>query len=325
MGEKDKIQNEEDYLSLSLKRIHPEKELPGSLYIFLNGHFVHYKSEGDVLPAEKHNLFIFKKITHLFILLEDQEKFSSWFLNQEKENNKALLEKVGKGGEPIVELRSKMKGDLFELFKEDFATEDVQKLMESSRQIIDKVLKDNIAQTAMAKMVNYNQGLADHSLNVAFLSVYLAQNLGYTHQIILENVYLGALLHDIGKTRIDPKHFEDENSPNYDKAMLAHPELGKKSLLATGVLPTEVLNIVAEHHERNDGLGYPKGMKGTKIYDLTKIVSIANSFFDFMNASNGTFAERKKKALYLIENDRGHMFDPKKTEEAVKFLKTLSP
>lgn len=44
-------------------------------------------------------------------------------------------------------------------------------------------------------------------------------------------------------------------------------------------MPDEVLDIVGDHHERQDGREYPKGIKGNLIYDLAKIVSIAN-FFD---------------------------------------------
>lgn len=44
-------------------------------------------------------------------------------------------------------------------------------------------------------------------------------------------------------------------------------------------MPDEVLDIVGDHHERQDGKGYPKGIKGNLIYDLANIVSIAN-FFD---------------------------------------------
>ncbi len=316
--------DEIDFQSLPIKRVDPNIALPGSIYLFLNGHFVHYKSAGDSIPSEKYNLFIYRKMTHLFIKCEEKDLFDAWYENRVKKTTAKLNSEVGKGNEVLVDLRNQMKGDLYELFKEDITKEDVDVMMEGTRKIVEKALESNTAQAAMKKLINYGEGIADHSLNVAFLSVYLAQNLGYNHQIILENVYLGGLLHDFGKTRIDPKYFEDENSPNFDKAMLAHPELGKNTLMAKAEVPEEVLSIVVEHHERNDGKGYPKGIKGHKIYDLTKIVSIANSFFDFMKASNGGFQERKKKAIYLIENDKGHMFDPKKVESAVKVLKTLN-
>lgn len=313
-----------EYQSIALKRIVPDQPLPGSIHLFLNGHFVHYKSPGDSISTGKYNLFIYKKITHLFIDEEDKDVFANWSTQYEEKEINKMKAAVGKSNEVLVDLRKEMKGDLYELFKEDFDKEDLNQCVEATRKIIDKIHGDLGAQNAIKKLVSYSQSVADHSLDVAFLSVYLAQNLGYNHQIALENIYLGGLLHDFGKTRIDPKHFEDENSPNFDKAMLAHPELGKNTLMAKAELPSEVLNIVEQHHERNDGKGYPKGIRGSKIYDLTKIVSIANAFFDFLNASSGTFAERKKKAIYLIENDKGHMFDPKKTEIAVKVLKTLN-
>lgn len=315
---------EEIYQSIEIKRIIPDASLPGSVYLYLNGHFVHYKSHGDLFPVDKHNLFILKKITHLFVLREDAEKFEDWYKAETNKESKELLKAVGEKNKEHIKLRQELKGDLYDLFQSDLEDESIDKCLEATRSVISKVNEDVQSEKILKKLINYGHGLADHSLNVAYLSVYLAQQLGYNHQIILENIFLGAVFHDFGKTRIDPKYFEDENSDGYEKAMASHPTLGKRTLLAKSVFPDEVLNIVEQHHERHDGLGYPKGIKGARIYDLAKIVAIANAFFDFMDSSDGDFLSKKKMAIYLIENDKGHMFDPKKAESCVKYLKALS-
>ncbi len=315
--------SDEIYQSFPLLKIQPDTELPGDLFLFLSGHFVHYKHKGDPVPIQKYNLFIYKKMTHVFIRKDQADDFNNWAQGIEKAQDKKMMDAIGKDNKDLVRLRKQAKGDLFRLFTEEISDSNIIQCLDTTRKIVDKVKDDLVAQHALKKLINYSDAIADHCLNVAYLSVFLAQNLGYTHQIILENIYLGGLLHDFGKTRIDPKYFEDENSTNYDKAMLAHPELGKTTLMARTEVPEEVLRIVAEHHERHDGKGYPNGIKGGKIYDLAKIVSIANAFFDFLAAGEGSFEERKKQAVYLIENDKGHMFDPKKVESSVKLLKTL--
>ncbi|MEK6623431.1 MAG: HD domain-containing phosphohydrolase, partial [Bdellovibrionota bacterium] len=77
------------------------------------------------------------------------------------------------------------------------------------------------------------------------------------------------------------------------------------------------------HHERQDGTGYPKGLKGNKIYDLTKIISIANIFDNQVMNSEGDIKGRQMKAFRVLENDPGKMFDPKILGKCLRALERV--
>lgn len=123
---------------------------------------------------------------------------------------------------------------------------------------------------------NYVDWLYTHSIDVAIISLIMAVELGYSDKE-LWNIGLGALLHDVGKLLV-PKPIIQKPGPLTDMEMVyirQHCELGMSSL-EPYCLPTECTDIVLEHHERLDGSGYPKGLKGDQICRNARIVMIAD-------------------------------------------------
>ena len=101
-----------------------------------------------------------------------------------------------------------------------------------------------------------------HGLNVALLTAMLAKKMNF-NDTQLSDVTLAALLHDIGKTRL-PKEFHHSYSTNATtqatKMYELHPELGYKILKNEMRLSEDICVVALEHHEKNDGTGYPYGI-----------------------------------------------------------------
>lgn len=118
-----------------------------------------------------------------------------------------------------------------------------------------------------------------HSINVANYSVLLGQKLGLDNESI-ERLKIIGLLHDIGKLNIPndilkkPGKLTDEEF----EVMKSHPVYSVELLKRAGFTNEEVLRSIKAHHERIDGTGYPRSLKGNQIPLFAKIVSIADSF-----------------------------------------------
>ena len=86
-------------------------------------------------------------------------------------------------------------------------------------------------------------------------------------------------------------------------------------------LPEQVLTIIVQHHEQFNGHGFPKGISGDDIYDLSQIVSIAN-IFDNTLYENKRLPdhERYKKAIKVVEYGRGKQWNPKFYPRVVEAL-----
>jgi putative nucleotidyltransferase with HDIG domain len=117
-----------------------------------------------------------------------------------------------------------------------------------------------------------------HSKTVARYSQVLAEALGLRDPKTLENIRRGALLHDAGKIAIPDAILKKPgplSASEWDK-IKRHPDLGF-GLIKDVRLVKEVGNIILCHHERFDGTGYPRGLKGVAIPLEARIFAVADT------------------------------------------------
>lgn len=117
-----------------------------------------------------------------------------------------------------------------------------------------------------------------HSRTVAKYTMMLTHILGISDKKNLDNIKKGALLHDVGKIAI-PDSILKKSSPltalEREKIKM-HPTLGY-GLIKEIKLVREIGNIILYHHERYDGTGYPKGLKGNSIPREARIFAVADA------------------------------------------------
>ena len=123
------------------------------------------------------------------------------------------------------------------------------------------------------------ESLYYHTLNVAMLAMLLAKQCGKNEEEI-KLLGMAAIFHDIGKLKIpsqilrktEPLTKPEENlykmHPRYSLALLDLPQ----------DFPSAAKGIILKHHERNDGSGYPDGLKGSQIDDLTQLMAVIDEY-----------------------------------------------
>jgi len=145
--------------------------------------------------------------------------------------------------------------------------------------MIDSIVTNPNALTWLSLLKSRDEYTSFHSLNVCILSLLFAQHLGLA-PADLHELGLGALLHDIGKMQVPleilnkPKPLD----PPEMALMKLHPTYGYEVLRAKGGVSARALDIVYSHHERVDGKGYPRGLKGAAISRDATIVAIADVY-----------------------------------------------
>lgn len=123
----------------------------------------------------------------------------------------------------------------------------------------------------------------------------------------LEQIGLAGLMHDIGKISIskellnNPKPLNEEELQEFNR----HSEVGYQILRAVNEF-TSIANYVLEHHERWDGKGYPKGLKGEEISIEGRILAVADAYV-YMT-SNKNLSE--EAAVNELKKYSGSQFDP---------------
>jgi len=157
----------------------------------------------------------------------------------------------------------------------------LQQLVDELKELNEKIRKNTIAAvTAMAHALaardTYTEG---HTSRVAELSHAIARELGLEGKD-LEYIRLGGALHDIGKIGFPDALFADHEGKlpsNLVKEINRHPSIGVKILKPLDFLGPAI-DYVSAHHERLDGRGYPRGLKGDQIPLGAQIVSVADIY-----------------------------------------------
>lgn len=148
-----------------------------------------------------------------------------------------------------------------------------------------------------------------HSLNVTVLSLILARVLRVEGYEATRDIAQGAILHDIGKAVIPSQVLlkVEDYTPAEQKLVEMHPGYGLKLLQSVEDLPRGVREIILFHHERLDGSGYPKGLRGEEIPQGVRIVAIANAYDNLCNQRIAARSRTPSEALsYMYKNELAH-------------------
>jgi HD-GYP domain-containing protein (c-di-GMP phosphodiesterase class II) len=236
----------------------------------------------------------------------------NYFLNkveiycEEEDNTTSNSTKGSKTVKEIEQSFSELSFDIEQVF------ENMQNLQISG---IDEVRKFALkiqselesTSSVIKNIVLYGSGsdtIYKHGVNVAALSSILGKWIGLGESQINLLTY-SAILHDFGKTKIDDSIINKPGSltaKEYD-VVKTHPVIGYNYIKDIPFLDKSVSYGALMHHEREDGSGYPLGLKGDKIHQFAKIIAIADVF----DAVNSDRAYKKSRspfdALELIQKE----------------------
>ncbi|MBL8100682.1 MAG: response regulator [Anaerolineales bacterium] len=160
-----------------------------------------------------------------------------------------------------------------------------------------------------------------HTLRVTDLSVKLARNMGINEGELLF-IRRGALLHDIGKLGVPDSilHKPSALSDEEWETMRQHPQFAYDMLYPIEYL-RPALDIPFCHHEKFDGTGYPRQLKGEQIPLSARIFAIVDVWDALTSDRPYRPAWEKQKAMDFINEQSGKHFDPKVVEAFNKMMK----
>ncbi len=162
-----------------------------------------------------------------------------------------------------------------------------------------------------------------HTRRVADLTVKLAQALGVKSEDLI-HIRRGALLHDIGKMGIPDRILLKPGplTPEEWEIMKKHPVYAWELLSPIKYL-RPALDIPYYHHERWDGTGYPRGLKGEEIPLSARIFAVVDVWDALTSDRPYRPAWSQEKALQYIKEQSGHHFDPRVVEKFLGLLEEL--
>lgn len=160
----------------------------------------------------------------------------------------------------------------------------------------------------------------EHTRNMQNVALKIARNVGLSDSD-LSRLHLLITLHDIGKINL-PGEILTKKEPLADdewEIIKKHPEMGYRTVRATVEFAHLAEDILA-HHERWDGQGYPRGLKGNEISLLARITSVADAYEVMANGRPYKKAMPKEKIIAELKRCAGTQFDPELVEILLSVL-----
>ncbi|HJV31482.1 MAG TPA: HD-GYP domain-containing protein [Bacillales bacterium] len=152
-------------------------------------------------------------------------------------------------------------------------------LTELIHEIVYEIKNNKDLLVLLADVYAYDHYIFTHSLNVTMYSLAIGVKLHLTEKE-LETLGLGAILHDVGKMKISQQILlkPDRLTKDEYEEIKKHAEEGFQILRKISNIPLIVAHCAYQHHERLNGSGYPRGIKGKEIHFFGKIIAVADVY-----------------------------------------------
>lgn len=162
---------------------------------------------------------------------------------------------------------------------------------------------------------------AGHQRRVALLATAIAEELKLADDQV-EGIRLAALIHDIGKIYAPAELLSRPGTLSDSEFNLIkeHPNVGF-NIIKEVKFPWEIKEMILCHHERLDGSGYPKGLKGNEICVGCRILAVADVVEAMMSHRPYRPALGLDAALQEIEQNKGKLYDPKVVDVCVRLFR----
>jgi HD-GYP domain-containing protein (c-di-GMP phosphodiesterase class II) len=198
---------------------------------------------------------------------------------------------------------------------------DIEKVNEVIDEMVDSVGNNPDALLWLTKLKSRDTYAYDHGIDVAVYMLAFGRHLGYPKDK-LRVLGLSGLMQDIGKLRVNEQILAKSGKLSEEEfeEVKVHVHHSVDILRQTNDIPREVLMVVAQHHERLDGSGYPRRLKGDQIYSFAAMAGIVDSFEALVSQRPYAEAISTHQALQQLNRWKGTSFHEALTEQFIQCI-----
>jgi diguanylate cyclase (GGDEF)-like protein/PAS domain S-box-containing protein len=202
----------------------------------------------------------------------------------------------------------------------DEIIKEAENMMYTNKLVESKSFRNSIISSLQKTMKESTPDISEHSTRVKVLAREFGRLLNMSQEKI-DKLVLLALLHDIGKIAISADILlkSDTLTEDEEKAVRNHCKIGYNIANSTPEL-SSISELILYHHERWDGKGYPHGLKGNDIPELSRIISIIDAFDSITHGISYRSIVQVDKALLELRNGAGSRFDPDLVEKFIGMI-----
>lgn len=297
-----------DYVPLTLQRLRGDLPLACDLYVNKSGRYVLYRESSLPFTGRDCDRLLGSGIKQLWVRVSAEgtnaigQRLGVLLSLPDEQLPPPAKTQIWYGSAVALAQRSVASTVLQDTM------EDVQLLVEST---VTYLARSRVAFEALLWATIHDYSVYTHAVNVAVYALGLGRSIGMDEGD-LRDLGMAAFLHDIGKTRIAIEVLNKPGPLTKEEwaIMRQHPVWGEEILSDSGDLPMNVLTVVSQHHERLDGMGYPRGLAGGELHRFSTIVSLVDAFDAMTSSRCYASARTPYTALTLLKDEVGDKYDP---------------
>ncbi len=188
--------------------------------------------------------------------------------------------------------------------------------------MVEDIIRNPDAFIWLNKIKNKDSYLYGHTVRTTIWAITLGRHLGISHEA-LNNLALAIMVSEVGKTSLpDDLLTKDKNDFSYDEfnQYQSHVSKSLEILSQSQGIDKQVLNIVANMHERHDGSGYPRSITGDKIPYLAKIAGISSTYDEMTFPRHQEFGLSPSKCIMKLYDLIDEKFQKDLVEEFIQAI-----
>ncbi len=309
-----------EFCKVSIEEFVAKPKIDFDVYIKLSEtKYIKIAHQGEEIPKEKVSHYKEKGVKHLFIRKEDFSKlvqFNLGLANIIKNRSDISIQKklnfLKYTGEILLE----------RTFVDGLDKSSLQEAKTFTEITLDAITESPESFDLLNLLNSHSDHVYAHSLGVAMYSVMIAKQLGFESNAALAKITMAGLFHDIGKKEIDreildkPRHLVSRE----ERQMIeSHAMRGQEILNALPNVSSDVVQMVSEHHEDLEGLGYPLRKEKLALHPMSKILQCANIFIE--NALAGSNGPGKSALIVIAHMEK--IYDRRVDRHCLAALKVL--
>jgi HD-GYP domain-containing protein (c-di-GMP phosphodiesterase class II) len=269
------------------------------LFLRIADHTILYGGSGYRWERSELHALLNGGVMHFFVRHEDRPKVE----NYEK---LVLLPNLEKHLAPRERIKSleKVGSELIKfMFNENISLASVERLRGVSDSIVECVIEDRSCIQVLSGLGRHDYYTYEHSVRVAAYCIAMALQMGLTDEMLLKDIAMGGIFHDVGKKEISLEIL-NKSGPLNDaewKEMRSHPSFGYLAVSET-LLSHVPREIILHHHERLDGSGYPDGIGKKGLIIEAQIAAIADVYDALTSSRSYQVTRNRYEALDFMKN-----------------------
>ncbi len=265
------------YLPIYLESLRIDTVLSFDLFMKISGDMVLYRSADLPFTEKTREKLVENKVSRLYVNAKSKAKYQKYI---EQNLDKILLDHLVPEEKKAGILYETSKSLMKDVLENPTYGENIHRSKKLVENQVSFILRGQEAFHNLIKISSFDYYTFSHSVNVCTFAIALAQQLGRHDEQYLHDLGIGALLHDVGKSKISERILNKRTTlSNMEfELMKKHPKWGVEILTMTDMIEAASYYPVLQHHERGNKSGYPNSLSLDEMHEYSRIVAIVDTF-----------------------------------------------